>query len=172
MVAIGLLLLAAAGVTALAGFWSNSGGGHIIPEGFDLFGYNVTGSPGRIFLYGVIVGVVGMIGLSLLLRGLRRGVKHKVETRRERKTYRHRTETLEEERDRLARELEEERAAHVRDIEDERAARSREIEEERATKDRDIEDERSTKDRQIEEERAAHARDIKDERAAHARVVR
>ena len=140
MVAIGLLLLAAAGVTALAGFWSNSGVAHNIPGGFDLFGYNLTGSSGRIFLYGVIVGIVGMVGLSLLLRGLRHGVQQKVETRRERKTFRHRTETLQEERDRLARELEQERAAHTRDVEEERATRAHEVEQERVARAREAEE--------------------------------
>src|SRR5215203_3400136 len=97
MVALGLLLLAGAGLTVLVGF-------------FELFGYDISGSTGRLFLYGAIVGVVGMLGLNLLLAGLGRGVKHKVATRRERKTYRRRTETLQEERDRLADELAEQRA--------------------------------------------------------------
>ena len=119
MVALGLLLLAGAGVTVLVGLLANNGAEHSIPGGFDLFGYDINSSTGRLFLYGAIVGVVGMLGLNLLLSGLGRGVKHKVATRRERKTYRHRTETLQEERDRLAGELEEERAAraHENDLE-------------------------------------------------------
>jgi len=113
MVAIGLLLLAGAGLTVLVGFLANTGVEHTIPGGFELFGYEISGSTGRLFLYGAILGVVGMLGLNLLLTGLGRGVKHKVANRRERKTYRRRTETLQGERDRLARELDEERAARV-----------------------------------------------------------
>ena len=113
MMALGLLLLAGAGLTVLVGFLANNGTDHAIPGGFELFGYDITGSTGRLFLYGAIVGVVGMLGLNLLLAGLGRGVKHKVANRRERKTYRRRTETLQEERDRLAGELEEQRAAQA-----------------------------------------------------------
>ena len=113
MVALGLLLLAGAGLTVLVGFLANNGADHAIAGGFELFGYNVDTSSGRLFLYGAIVGVVGMLGLNLLLAGLGRGVKHKVATRRERKTYRRRTETLQDERDRLADELAEQRAAGV-----------------------------------------------------------
>jgi hypothetical protein len=119
MVALGLLLLAGAGLTVLVGFLANNGAEHGIPNGFELFGYDVNSTTGRLFLYGAIVGVVGMLGLNLLLRGMGRGVKHKVANRRERKTFRRRTETLQEERDRLAGELEEERAArsHEGDVE-------------------------------------------------------
>ena len=110
MVALGLLLLAGAGLTVLVGFFANNGADHAISGGFELFGYDFNSSTGRLFLFGAIVGVVGMLGLNLLLAGLGRGVKHKVATRRERKTYRRRTETLQEERDRLADELAEQRA--------------------------------------------------------------
>jgi hypothetical protein len=113
MVALGLLLLAGAGLTVVVGVLSNNGSEHSIPGGLELFGYDVTGSSGRIFLYGAIVGILGMLGLNLLLAGLRRGVKHKVADRRQRKSHRRQTETLQEERDRLARELEEERAGRV-----------------------------------------------------------
>jgi hypothetical protein len=110
MVALGLLLLAGAGLTVLVGFLANNGADHAIAGGFELFGYNVDTSTGRLFLYGAIVGVVGMLGLNLLLSGLGRGVRNKVATRRERKSYRRRTETLQEERDRLADELAEQRS--------------------------------------------------------------
>jgi hypothetical protein len=111
MVALGLLLLTGAGLTVLVGVLANGGADHAIAGGFELFGYDLNGSTGRLFLFGALVGVVGMLGLNLLLTGLGRGVRHKVANRRERKTFRRRTETLQEERDRLAGELEEQRAA-------------------------------------------------------------
>jgi len=122
MVALGLLLLAGAGVTVLVGFLANNGAENSIPNGFEVFGYDINTTTGRLFLYGAIVGVVGLLGLNLLLSGLGRGVKHRAASRRERKTYRHRTETLQEERDRLAGELEEERAARARENDVGRAA--------------------------------------------------
>ena len=85
MVALGLLLLAGAGLTVLVGFFANNGADHAISGGFELFGYDFNSSTGRLFLFGAIVGVVGMLGLNLLLAGLGRGVKHKVATRRERR---------------------------------------------------------------------------------------
>jgi hypothetical protein len=111
MIALGLLLVAGAGLTVVVGFFANNGADHAIAGGFEVFGYDVNSSTGRLFLYGAIVGVVGMLGLNLLLAGMGRGVRHKVATRRERKTYRRRTETLQEERDRLADELQAQRAA-------------------------------------------------------------
>jgi hypothetical protein len=39
---------------------------------FAVFGYHVTGSTGLLFLYGMVVGAVGVAGLSLLLAGARR----------------------------------------------------------------------------------------------------
>ena len=37
-----------------------------------MLGYHVTGSTGTLFLYGIVVGAVGLFGLWLLLAGARR----------------------------------------------------------------------------------------------------
>src|SRR5512144_268438 len=113
MAALGLLVLAAAGVTALVGTLANSGGDHALNRSFELFGYSMQGSSGRLFAYGVIVGAVGMLGLNMLLAGLGRGFRSRLSRRRELKETRGEAETLQEERDRLARELEEARAARA-----------------------------------------------------------
>ena len=42
---------------------------HDLVHPFAVFGYHVTGSNGRLFLYGIVVGVIGVAGLSLLLAG-------------------------------------------------------------------------------------------------------
>lgn len=72
LVIIGLILLIAAVVIAVAGVLTNGGSEHAITDNFSILGYHVTGSTGTLFLVGVIVGAVGMAGLSLLLAGARR----------------------------------------------------------------------------------------------------
>src|ERR1700723_3199449 len=72
IVIIGLVILIAAVVTGVAGVLSNSGSGHALTHHFAVFGYHVTGSTGTLFLYGIVVGALGLLGLSLLLAGARR----------------------------------------------------------------------------------------------------
>ncbi|MBS2966400.1 hypothetical protein KGA66_25385 [Actinocrinis puniceicyclus] len=71
IVVIGLVILVAALVVGVAGVLTNTGSGHALGE-FSVFGYHVTGSTGALFLYGVVVGAVALLGLSLLLAGARR----------------------------------------------------------------------------------------------------
>src|SRR4029450_11901512 len=72
IIIIGLVILIAAVVVGLAGVLSNGGSGHTLTDQFAVFGYHVTGSTGLLFLYGIVVGAVGLLGLSLLLAGARR----------------------------------------------------------------------------------------------------
>jgi hypothetical protein len=72
IIVLGLLILVAALVVGVAGVVSNVGHGHALLHGFAVFGYHVTGSTGALFLYGVVVGAVAVLGLSLLLTGARR----------------------------------------------------------------------------------------------------
>jgi hypothetical protein len=72
IIIIGLVILVAAVVAGVAGVLSNSGSGHPLTHHFAVFGYHVTGSTGTLFLYGIVVGAVGLLGLSLLLAGARR----------------------------------------------------------------------------------------------------
>ncbi|MEZ0096039.1 hypothetical protein [Streptacidiphilus sp. EB129] len=72
IVILGLILLVAAVVVGVAGVLTNTGSAHALPHGFAVFGYHVTGSTGTLFLYGIIVGAVALLGLSLLLAGARR----------------------------------------------------------------------------------------------------
>jgi signal transduction histidine kinase len=112
MAALGLLLLAAAGVFALVVALANSGGDSMVTAEF--FGYSADLSAGRLLLVGVVVGVAGMLGLMMLLAGMKRGASKARSRRAEAREYRGQAETLQEERDRLARELEEERSARTR----------------------------------------------------------
>jgi hypothetical protein len=72
IIIIGLVILIAAVVAGVAGVLTNSGSGHALTRPFAVFGYHVTGSTGTLFLYGIVVGALGLLGLSLLLAGARR----------------------------------------------------------------------------------------------------
>ncbi len=76
IIVIGLVILIAAVVAGVAGVLSNSGSGHALTHPFAVFGYHVTGSTGTLFLYGIVVGALGLLGLSLLLAGARRTSRH------------------------------------------------------------------------------------------------
>jgi hypothetical protein len=57
-------------------FTSNGGSGHALTHGFAVSGYHVTGSTGTLFLYGIVVGAIAVPGLSLLLAGAHRSLRH------------------------------------------------------------------------------------------------
>jgi hypothetical protein len=71
IIIFGLILLVVAVVVAVAGVLANGGHAHAVTH-FAVFGYHVTGSTGTLFLYGIVVGAVGLAGLSMLLAGARR----------------------------------------------------------------------------------------------------
>ncbi|MFB7909867.1 hypothetical protein ACFC1T_25865 [Kitasatospora sp. NPDC056076] len=73
IIVFGLILLAAAAVVAVAAVVGNAGSGHALNSTFTVFGQHLHGSTGTLFLYGIAVGAVGMLGLALLLAGARRG---------------------------------------------------------------------------------------------------
>lgn len=72
LIILGLVLLIAALVVGVAGVVKNDGSAHELTGGFSVFGHEVTGSTGTLFLYGIVIGAVGLLGLSLLLAGVRR----------------------------------------------------------------------------------------------------
>jgi hypothetical protein len=72
MIILGLVVLVAAVVIGVAGVLGNHGSGHALAHPFSVFGYHVTGSEGRLFLYGIVIGAAGVAGLSLLLVAARR----------------------------------------------------------------------------------------------------
>ncbi|MFK8906634.1 hypothetical protein [Streptomyces sp. YS-3] len=69
---LGLVLLIAALVVGVSGVVANEGAAHPLTGGFSVFGYHFSGSTGTLFLYGIVVGAVGLLGLSLLLAAVRR----------------------------------------------------------------------------------------------------
>ena len=81
IIILGLVILVAAVIAGVAGVLANGGHAHAVTH-FAVFGYHVTGSTGTLFLYGIVVGVLGMLGLSLLLAGARRTSRRGRDARR------------------------------------------------------------------------------------------
>jgi hypothetical protein len=71
IIIVGLIILVAALVVAVAGVLGNGGSAHAVSH-FSILGYHLTGSAGTLFLSGIVVGAAGLLGLILLLAGARR----------------------------------------------------------------------------------------------------
>ena len=72
IVIVGLVVLLVAVIVGLTGVLTNAGPTHPLTENFSVFGYHVTGSTGSLFFFGIVVGAVALLGLSVLLAGARR----------------------------------------------------------------------------------------------------
>lgn len=83
MVIVGLVVLVVAVIVAIAGVLGNAGPAHTLTESFSVFGYHVTGSTGTLFVFGIVIGAVAMLGLSVLLAGARRTAGRGREARRD-----------------------------------------------------------------------------------------
>ena len=101
IVIVGLVILIAAAIAAVAGVLGNSGSGHALPHDFAVLGYHVTGSTGTLFLYGVVVGAAALLGLSLLLAGVRRTSRRGRDARRGLRQSRRETAAVSQDRDDL-----------------------------------------------------------------------
>ena len=101
IIIIGLVILVAAVVVGVAGVLSNGGSGHALTHPFAVFGYHVTGSTGTLFLYGIVVGALALLGLSLLLAGARRTSRRGHEARRGLRQSRRETAAVSQDRDDL-----------------------------------------------------------------------
>jgi len=106
IIIIGLVILVAAAVVAVAGVLSNGGSGHALVHPFAVFGYHVTGSTGALFLSGIVVGAAAIAGLSLLLAGARRTSRRGGEARRGLAQSRRETALVTQDRDDLIAERE------------------------------------------------------------------
>ena len=83
IVIVGLIVLLAAVVVGFTGVLTNAGPAHPLTENFSVFGYHVTGSTGTLFLFGIVIGAVAMLGLAVLLAGARRTAGRGRDARRE-----------------------------------------------------------------------------------------
>ena len=83
IVIVGLVVLLVAVIVGFTGVLSNAGATHALTENFAVFGYHVTGSTGTLFLFGIVIGAVAMLGLAVLLAGARRTAGRGRDARRE-----------------------------------------------------------------------------------------
>jgi uncharacterized membrane protein YccC len=117
IILVGLIILVAAVVVGVAGVLANGGGGHALTGDFAVFGYHVTGSTGLLFLYGIVLGAVGMLGLSLLLAGARRTARRGRTARRDLKQSRRDTASVSRDNQELVEQQQREHASTARSAE-------------------------------------------------------
>jgi len=100
IVILGLVILVAAVIAGVAGVLANGGHAHAVTH-FAVFGYHVTGSTGTLFLYGIVVGVLAMAGLSILLAATRHTSRRGRDARRGLAQSRRETAAVSQDRDNL-----------------------------------------------------------------------
>jgi hypothetical protein len=83
IVIIGLVVLLFAVIVGFVGVLNNAGAAHLLKESFSVLGYHVTGSTGTLFLFGIVIGALAMLGMSVLLAGAHRTASRGREARRE-----------------------------------------------------------------------------------------
>jgi len=99
IVIVGLVVLLAAVIVGFAGALANAGAAHPLAENFGVLGFHVTGSTGTLFLFGIVIGAVAMLGLCLLLAGARRTAERAKYAQRELKRSQRETAFLNRERE-------------------------------------------------------------------------
>ena len=83
IVIVGLVVLLLAVIVGFLGVLNNAGAAHPLSENFSVLGYHVTGSTGTLFLFGIVIGALAMLGLSVLLAGAQRTAGRGRDARRE-----------------------------------------------------------------------------------------
>ena len=79
----GLVVLLVAVIVGFTGVLNNAGAAHPLTENFSVLGYHVTGSTGTLFLFGIMIGALAMLGMSVLLAGANRTARRGRDSRRE-----------------------------------------------------------------------------------------
>jgi hypothetical protein len=100
IVIVGLVVLLVAVIVGFMGVLTNAGPAHPLTEHFSVFGDHVTGSTGTLFLSGIVVGAVAMLGLSMLPGGARRTAGRGRDARHELKRAQRETAFFNQDRDR------------------------------------------------------------------------
>jgi hypothetical protein len=83
IVIVGLVVLLFAVIVGVIGVLNNAGAAHPLSENFSVLGYHVTGSTGTLFLFGIVIGALAMLGMSVLLAGAQRTAGRGRDARRE-----------------------------------------------------------------------------------------
>ncbi len=99
IVIVGLVVLLVAVIVGFLGVLNNAGAAHPLSENFSVLGYHVTGSTGTLFLFGIVIGALAMLGLSVLLAGARRTAGRGRDARRDLARSQRETALLNQERD-------------------------------------------------------------------------
>ncbi|WP_241011057.1 hypothetical protein [Mycobacterium camsae] len=99
IVIIGLVVFLAAVIVGLLGVLNNAGPAHPLNESFSVLGYHVTGSTGTLFLFGIVIGALAMLGMSVLLAGAHRTAGRGRDARRELKRSQREVEFVNRDRD-------------------------------------------------------------------------
>jgi len=114
IIILGLLIMIVAGGLGVAGVAANSGSGHSTGIDVELLGMHLSGlSTGQLFLYGIVVGAAGMLGLSMLLGAFARRAAS-AGSRRELGRSREETVAVRADRDRVTRQLNDEHTERLR----------------------------------------------------------
>ncbi|MCV7394388.1 hypothetical protein [Mycobacterium paraseoulense] len=99
IVIVGLVVLLVAVIVGFLGVLNNAGAAHPLTENFSVLGYHVTGSTGTLFLFGIVIGALAMLGLSVLLAGAQRTAGRGRDARRELQRSRREAEFVNRDRD-------------------------------------------------------------------------
>ncbi|WP_051133727.1 hypothetical protein [Nocardia paucivorans] len=83
LIILGLVVTVAAVAAGVAGVAVNTSEINQLDSEFSVFDYTFAGTTGELFIIGLIVGVVGGLGVSMLFAGVRRSTRKRVETRRD-----------------------------------------------------------------------------------------
>ena len=114
MVIVGFLILLVAVGVGVSGVLANSGSEHLLGQDFAVLGLQLSGlTTGQLFFYGIIIGVVGMLGLSLLLGAFNRRLASR-RSRRALKGSQKESQALRTDRDRLTQQLDDEHTEQAR----------------------------------------------------------
>lgn len=110
---IGLIIFGIAALFGVLGVATNGGSTHPVNGDFSLFGQHMTGlSTGNLFLFGIIVGLVAALGLSVLRGFFVRGLASR-DLQKELKRSHAETLTLRADFERLQKELAAEKAQNL-----------------------------------------------------------
>lgn len=99
IVIVGLVVLLFAIVVGVLGVLNNAGTVHPLHESFSVLGYHVTGSTGTLFLFGMVIGAMAMLGMSVLLAGAHRTAGRGRDARRELRRAQREVEFVHRDRD-------------------------------------------------------------------------
>ncbi len=98
IVIVGLVVLLFAVIVGVVGVMHNAGAAHPLSDNFSVLGYHVTGSTGTLFLFGIVIGALAMLGMSVLLAGALRTAGRGRDARRELQRSRRETEFVNRDR--------------------------------------------------------------------------